>query len=115
AETLDRVRRIGQALLQRPLSQERTIAIISDNSIEHLLLALAAQHVGIPYAPISSAYSLVSGDFGKLRHVLDLLTPGLVFAQSGARFGGALVEAVPADCEVVVVEDPPAGRATTPF
>jgi feruloyl-CoA synthase len=115
AQTLDRVRRIGQALLERPLSSERTIAIVSDNSIEHLLLALAAMHVGIPFAPISSAYSLVSGDFGKLKHVLELLTPGLVFAQSGARFGRALVEAVPAGCEVVVVDDPPAGRATTAF
>ena len=87
AETLAAVRCIGQALLRRPLSTERTIAILSDNSIEHLLLALAAKHVGITYGPVSSAYSLVSDDFGKLRHVLGLLTPGLVFAQSGERFG----------------------------
>jgi feruloyl-CoA synthase len=115
AETLAAVRRIGQALLRRPLSAERTIAILSDNSIEHLLLALAAQHVGIPYGPISSAYSLVSDDFGKLRHVLGLLTPGLVFAQSGERFGRALAFSVPADCEVVVVEGQPEQRSATRF
>lgn len=115
AETLERVRRIGQALLDRPLSSERTIAILSDNSIEHLLLALAAQYVGIPYSPISSAYSLVSNDFGKLRHVLALLTPGLVFAQNGTRFNRALTEAVPAECEVIVVDSLPVGRAATPF
>ena len=40
---------------------------------------------GVPYAPISPAYSLVSQDFGKLRHILDLLTPGLVFAQRRRR------------------------------
>src|SRR6059058_710277 len=48
--------------------------------IEHALLALAALYVGVPYAPISPPYALVSSDFGKLRHVLGLLTPGLVFA-----------------------------------
>ena len=115
AQTLDRVRCIAQALLDRSLSTERTIAILSDNSIEHLLLALAAQHVGIPYGPISSAYSLASKDLAKLRHVLDLLTPGLVFAQSGARFAHALASAVPADCEIVVAQDSPAERAATSF
>jgi feruloyl-CoA synthase len=115
AVALDRVRAIGQALLDQGLSTERGVAIISDNSIEHLLLALAAQHVGIPFGPISSAYSLVSDDFGKLKHVLGLLTPGLVFAQNGSRFARALAAAVPADCEVVVVDDPPRGRKSTSF
>ena len=74
-----KVRCLGQALLDRGLSAERPLAILSGNSVEHLLLALAAQHVGVPYAPVSPAYSLVSTDFGALKHVLALLTPGLVF------------------------------------
>lgn len=115
AETFDQVRAVAQALLDRNLSPERPIAILSDNSLEHLVLALAAQHVGIPYGPISSAYSLVSSDFGKLKHVLGLLTPGLVFAQSGAKFGRALEAAVAPDCEVVVVETPPENRGATLF
>ncbi len=41
-------------------------------------------YAGIPYAPISPAYSLISTDFGKLQHIFDLLTPGLVFAADGA-------------------------------
>ena len=80
ATTFDRVRRISQALLDRGLSAERPIAILSENSLEHALLALAAMHVGVLYAPISPPYSLVSKDFGKLRHMLGLLTPALVFA-----------------------------------
>ena len=76
AETLQRVRRIGQALLERGLSAGRPLAILSGNDLEHALLALAAQHVGVPYAPISPAYSLVSKDFGKLRYIMELLTPG---------------------------------------
>jgi feruloyl-CoA synthase len=54
-DALRRVRAIGQALLERGLSAERPLAILSDNDIEHALLALACMHVGIAYAPVSSA------------------------------------------------------------
>jgi feruloyl-CoA synthase len=74
ARTLDKVRRIGAALLTRDLSAERPIVILSGNDLEHALLGLAANYVGIPYAPVSPAYSLISSDFGKLRHIVNLLT-----------------------------------------
>ena len=115
AQVLEHVRRIGAALLTRDLSPERPIAIISGNDIEHALLALAAQYVGIPYAPISPAYSLMSSDFGKLRYILDLLTPGLVFVNDGAPFARAIAAVVPADAELAVTRNPPAGRAATMF
>ena len=83
AQTLAQVRAIGAALLQRGLSAERPIMILSGNDIEHALLGLAAVHVGIPHAPISPAYALVSTDFEKLRQIVKLLTPGLVFASDG--------------------------------
>ena len=83
AQVLAEVKRIGAALLRRGLSADRPIAIISGNDIEHALLALAAMTVGIPYAPISPAYSLMSSDFGKLRAIIELLTPGMVFANDG--------------------------------
>ena len=89
AQTLDQVRRIGAALLTRNLSAERPIVILSGNDLEHALLGLAAIYAGIPYAPISPAYSLVSSDFGKLRHIVELMTPGLVFASDGAQFARA--------------------------
>jgi feruloyl-CoA synthase len=101
AQTLGRVERIAAGLLSRDLSAERPIAILSGNDIEHLLLALAAMHVGIPFAPISVAYSTVSKDFSKLRFILDLLTPGLVFAANGNRFAPAIEACVPEDVEVV--------------
>ncbi len=115
ADVLDRVNRIGAALLRRGLSAERPIVILSGNSIEHALLALAAMHVGIPYAPISPAYSLMSSDFGKLRMIMELLTPGLVFAADGQAFGRAIAAAVPQDAELVVTRNPPADRKATPF
>jgi feruloyl-CoA synthase len=114
-ETLPRVRAIAQALLDRGLSHERPIAILSENDVEHLLLMLAAMHVGVPCAPVSPAYSLVSTDYAKLRQVLALVTPGLVFAQSGARFANAIAAAVSPDTEVVFTEAPVADRTTTPF
>ena len=114
-EVLSLIRRIGAALLRRGLSAERPIAIISGNDIEHALLALAAMHVGIPYAPISAAYSLLSGDFGKLRAILKLLTPGLVFADDGGPFARALYQTVPDDIELVVARNPLGDRPVTLF
>lgn len=115
AETLASVRAIGQALLQRKLSADRPLMILSGNDLEHALLGLAAIYVGIPYAPISPAYSLVSQDFGKLRHVFDLLTPGLVFASDGDAFGRAMNTVVPLGVEIVVTRNLPSGRSATLF
>ena len=86
AQVLRSVESIGQALLDRGLSADRPVAILSENDLEHFLLTLAGQHVGIPTGPLSPAYSLVSKDFGKLRHTLKILTPGLVFASDGIRY-----------------------------
>ena len=115
AAALDHARRIGQALLARRLSPERPIAILSGNDIEHALMGLAAIYVGIPYVPISPAYSLISQDFGKLRHVFELLTPGLVLAADGKAFERAIEAVVPPDIEVVVTRNPPSKRAVTAF
>ena len=115
AEVLALTKRIGAALLRRGLSPERPIAIISGNDIEHALLGLAAMGVGIPYAPISAAYSLLSSDFGKLRAIVDLLTPGMVFANDGGPFARAIAAVVPDDVEVVVTRNPPPNRKATVF
>jgi feruloyl-CoA synthase len=115
AEAYERFRAIGEALLERDLSPDRPVAILSDNDIEHALLALAAMHVGVPYFPISSAYSLVSSDHAKLRHVFGLLTPGLVFAADGEKYANAIRAVVPPEAEVVTTKGVVPGRATTPF
>jgi feruloyl-CoA synthase len=99
-------RSIGQALVDRGLSAERPIAILSANDLEHAMLALGAMYAGVPFTPISPAYSLVSTDFGKLRHIFSLLTPGLVFAASGRQFSKALAAVLPKDAELVVTADP---------
>lgn len=115
AHALERVRRLGQALLDRGLSAERPLLILSENDLEHAQLALAALHVGVPFLAVSPAYSLVSQDFGKLRAAVELMTPGLVFAADGGRYGRAIEATVPPDTELAVTQAPPAGRKATLF
>jgi feruloyl-CoA synthase len=100
AQALDKARRIGQALLDRGLSAERPVAILSENSLEHALLALGCLYAGVPHCPVSPAYSTISQDYAKLRHVIDTITPGLVFATDESRYGKAARAAVPAGTEV---------------
>ncbi|MDB5874042.1 MAG: long-chain-fatty-acid--CoA ligase-like protein [Ramlibacter sp.] len=114
-EALDSARRIGQALLDRGLDADRPVAILSENDLEHALLALGCIYAGVPYCPVSPAYSTVSQDYEKLRHVLETLTPGLVFAADGARYGKAIKAAVAPGVEVVLAGGAIEGRATTPF
>ena len=91
------------------------MAILSDNDIEHLLLGLGAMLAGVPYSPISPAYSTVSQDHGKLRHIFNVLTPGLVFASDAKGYGRAIASVVPAATEVVLTTGTLDSRATTPF
>jgi feruloyl-CoA synthase len=100
-EMLAKVRAVGQALLDRGLSAERPMAILSGNCLDQFVLTLAALHVGVPVAPVSPSYALLATDYAKLRHCLALLTPGLVFANDGARFAKAIAAAVPAGTEVL--------------
>src|ERR1022692_1801869 len=104
AETRSSARKIAAALLKKPLSIDRPIAILSGNDIEHALLGLGAMYAGIPYAPISTAYSLVSTDFGKLRHIFGLLTPGLVYAADAQTYRKAIDAVLPGDAELITKE-----------
>ena len=115
ARTLAAVRALAAGLLARGLSTDRPVAILSGNDIEHALLGLASMHVGIPYAPISVPYSLLSQDFGKLKTIIAILSPGLVFANNGSAFARAIAAALPHDVEVAVTVNPPGGRTTTSF
>ena len=112
AQTLVQVRNIAQSLLSRKLSPERPIAILSGNDIEHALLGLGAMMIGVPYAPISVPYSLMSSDFGKLKSIIQILTPGLVFVADGKAFARAIEAAVPHDVEIVVTANPGERPAT---
>jgi feruloyl-CoA synthase len=115
AQTLVAVRALAAALLARGLSVARPVAILSGNDIEHALLGLAAMHVGIPYAPISVPYSLLSQDFGKLKTIMEILSPGLAFAANGSAFARAIAAVLPRRIEVAVIANLLADRTTTTF
>ncbi len=86
----EQVKKIAAWLLEQKLSAERPVAILSDNSVEHGLLMMAAMHIGVPVAPISPAYSLMSKDFAKLKNIFSLLQPGVVYVSDHKRFAAAL-------------------------
>ncbi len=115
AQALDAARRIGQGLIHRGLSAERPVLILSENDLEHALLALGCIYAGIAYCPTSPAYSLVSQDFDKLHHVVKTLTPGLVFASDAQRYSRAMLATLGEGVELVTTEGTVPGRATTPF
>ncbi len=89
-DALQRVRSVAAWLLAQGLSATRPVAVLSDNSIDHALLALAAMHAGVPVASISPAYSLMSKDFDKLKGMVRLLDPGAIYVSSTAQFAPAL-------------------------
>ncbi len=90
AETLEKTKSVAQYLLNLEFSPNETVVILSENSLEHALLVLASVHIGITYTAISPPYSLVSDDFGKLKHCLELMTPKVIFAQNGKVYQKAL-------------------------
>ena len=115
AQAWERARRIAQGLINRGLSVDRPVAILSENDLDHALLALGCMTAGVPFIPVSPPYSLVSQDFEKLHHVLKTTTPGLVFAADGARYAKAIEAAVGSNTEVVLTQGQIDGRRTTAF
>jgi feruloyl-CoA synthase len=114
AEALNAVRRIAQGLLDRNLGPNRQVLILSGNSIEHALLSLGCLHVGAPFVPVSTAYSLLSSDFTRLRDIVAAVSPGLVFAEDGTSYRRAIQACMATETEIVLVHGD-AGRPSTPF
>jgi len=92
---------LAAALIERGLSADRPVMILSGNSIEHALLKLACFTAGVPAAPISVAYSLQSQDFAKLKFITELLNPGLIYVADTEPFAKALAALNLANVEVV--------------
>ena len=112
-QMLERVRRVAAGLVTRKLSADRPIVILSGNSLEHLILAFSATWAGVPYCAVSPAYSQARSDLQRLRHVFELLTPGMAAAFPTEHYQRALSEVVPADVEIVGASSEGAGRRVT--
>src|ERR1700720_3170210 len=103
---------IPQALLARGFDETAPLMILSGNSIAHALMMLGAMKARVPVAPVSVAYSLISGDHGKLRHVFAATQPRMIFTEQGPFFARAL-NALPLDGVEIVTSVPVADRLTT--
>jgi feruloyl-CoA synthase len=110
-DALRQVRSVAAWILAQGLSAERPLVVLSDNSIEHALFALAAMHVGVPAAAISPAYSLVSKDFDKLKSMVGLLDPGAIYVSSMKPFAAALAAIKPLHRAAIVGGDANGGDA----
>jgi len=102
SDALQQVRAAAAWILAQGLSAERPLVILSDNSVEHALFALAAQHVGVPSAAISPAYSLMSRDFDKLKSMVSLLEPGAIYVSGTKPFAAALAAIKPLHSATIV-------------
>ena len=109
-EMRETVRRIGAWLLRKNLSAERPLMILSGNSLEHALIALAGQYVGIPTAAVSPAYSLVASDFVKLGSIVEQITPGAVFVDDAQAFAAPLEATIGQDVAVIAKSGSLSGR-----
>ena len=80
---------IAQWLLDHGLTNADSVMVLSANSVEHALVMLGCYTAGVPIAPISPAYSLISSDHAKLKHCFATVKPKVVFAQNSAMFARA--------------------------
>jgi feruloyl-CoA synthase len=114
-QALEGARSVGQALLDRALGPERPLLILADNGIDHALLVLGAMHVGVPVAPVSTAYARLSQDFAKLRYIYELVAPGLLYVDDAERYAKALEAIGATRHEIIASRGTHSGIPTTPF
>lgn len=114
-EALRAVEGIAQWLIDQKLGPHDSVMILSGNSIEHALMTLGAYTAGVPAAPISPAYSLISTDHAKLKHCFGKVAPRVVFAQSGAMFAGALATLKALDPSLAVITADGVGEGAIAF
>ena len=100
-ETLEQVKAIARHLISRGLGPDRPIMILSGNGIDHGLLTLAAQYVGIPTVPVAEQYALIPAAHHRLEYAARLVKPGMVFADDAKQYAGALALDVFDGIEVV--------------
>jgi len=106
----DQVQRVAAGLLDLGLGQDRPLMLLSGNSVEQAVVLLAAELVGVPTAPVSPAYSLLSKDFSRLKGVRDLTQPGALFVQSASELSRALAALDLPHAPVIAVRDAADGQ-----
>jgi feruloyl-CoA synthase len=115
AEAARTANAVAQALIDRGLGPDRPLMILAENGIDHGLMALGAMHVGIPVVPVSTAYARLSQDFGRLRYILGLVEPGLIYVDEADTYARALEAIGAARVEIVASRGSLEAARLTPF
>ncbi|MDF1803702.1 feruloyl-CoA synthase [Thalassovita sp.] len=89
-EALEIVRTLGAWLLANGYDKKGPVVIMSGNSVDHGLLALATQYIGMASVPVAEQYSLIPGAHDRLLYVIEKVRPGLLFVDDAARYSGAV-------------------------
>ena len=114
-EALRAAEGVAQWLFDRGLTAEDSVMVLSANSVEHGLVMLGAYAAGIPVAPISPAYSLMSTDHAKLKHCFATVRPKVVFAQSGDQYARAFATLRALDPDLIFVTADGSGEGAVPL
>ena len=115
SEMLGVVEALGQAFIDRRMTVERPLMVLSENSIDLAMMTLASMYVGVPVVPVSPAYSLMSQDFGKLKKIVELTRPRMIYAREGELYAKAIKSLRIEDEEIVVSEGTIPGLAARDF
>ncbi|MEC3860529.1 feruloyl-CoA synthase [Mesobacterium sp. TK19101] len=99
---LEQVRAIAASLLGRGMNADTPILVISGNGVDHGLLALAAQYVGVPLVPVAEQYALIHGAHGRLVHAIDLIKPRMIYTVDAGHYAEALALPAMEGREIVV-------------
>ncbi len=114
-EILAMVKAVAAGLIARGLDAATPIAILSGNGVDHQILSLAAQYIGIPTVPLAEQYSLIPEAHGRLAYVLNMVKPALAFVDDAAIYAGALGLPELENTEIIAVRTGGARRKVTPF
>ncbi|WP_243612769.1 feruloyl-CoA synthase [Shimia aestuarii] len=112
--TLEKVQAIAASLLARGMGPDTPILIMSGNGVDHGLLSLAAQYVGVPTAPVAEQYSLIHGAHGRLQHAIELVGPKMAYVVDADQYDEALALDALNGIEVVASRPGQNGKVT-PF
>jgi len=103
-ETRTKADQVSSWLLSHGYSADTPILILSSNSFAHAILTLGAVQVGIPVVPVSPSYSLMSGDYEKLKYAAELVEAKMIFAEDGTLYAKAIGKIQADGIEVVTVQ-----------
>ncbi|MBA83356.1 feruloyl-CoA synthase [Thalassobius sp. S69A] len=115
AQALAAVRKIGAWLVDKGYDKKGPVLVMSGNSVDHALLVLATQYVGMASVPVAEQYSLIPGAHDRLLYIVEKTRPGLLFVDDAARYKEAIGMEALAGYDVLASNTEGAPRDVIPF